>query len=98
MCSDFLIMHPNGPFFALSKNEYAEALKKHPHLNDINDITYETNAASASIHVRGNSYFDNKSFLQQVERLFLLLPFKKAFKNHKFILVVDNVRTHAAVE
>ncbi|CAF1530301.1 unnamed protein product [Rotaria sordida] len=98
MCSDFLIMHSSGPFFSLTDLEYAEALKKYPHLNDDYDILYEKNSASGSIIVGGDSYFDNQTVLTQFERLFQLLPFKTEYKNHNFVCLVDNARTHTAAE
>ncbi len=98
MCSDFLIMHPNGPFFSLTDKEYAQALKKYPQLNNDSDILYEKNSASASIIVGGESYFDNQNVLTQFERLFQLLPFKKEYQNHNFVCLVDNARTHTAAE
>ncbi|CAF1539603.1 unnamed protein product, partial [Rotaria sp. Silwood1] len=98
MCSDFLIMHPSGPFFSLTDKEYAQALKKYPQLNDDSDILYEKNSASATIIVGGESYFDNQNILTQFERLFQLLPFKKEYQNHNFVCLVDNARTHTAAE
>jgi hypothetical protein len=98
MCSDFLIMHPSGPFFSLTDKEYAQALKKYPELNDDSDILYEKNSASASINVGGENYFDNQNVLSQFERLFQLLPFKKEYEKHNFVCLVDNSRTHTAVE
>ncbi|CAF3256181.1 unnamed protein product [Rotaria sp. Silwood2] len=91
-------MHPSGPFFSLTDKEYSEAMKKYPNLNDDCDINYENNSASAAINVGGDNYFYNKSILNQFERLFQLLPFKKEYKNHNFVCLVDNPRTHTATE
>ncbi|CAF2144942.1 unnamed protein product, partial [Rotaria magnacalcarata] len=77
MCSNLLVMHPSGPFFSLTDKEYAEALKKYPHLNDDSDINYERNSVSAAINVGGDNYFDNQDILSKFKRLFQLLTFKK---------------------
>ena len=98
MCSDLLVMHPSGPFFSLTDKEYSEALKKYPNLNDDCDINYEKNSASAAVNVSGDNYFDNENILSQFKRLFQLLPFKEEYKNHDFVCLVDNARTHTAAE
>ena len=98
MCSDLLVMHPSGPFFSLTDKEYSEALKKYPNLNDDCDINYEKNSASAAINVGGDNYFDNENILSQFKRLFQLLPFKEEYKNHDFVCLADNARTHTAAE
>jgi len=98
MCSDFLIMHPSGPFFSLTDKEYAQALKKYPELNNDSGTAYEKNSASASINVGGENYFDNQNILSQFQRLFQLLSFKKEYENHHFVCLVDNARTHTAAE
>jgi hypothetical protein len=33
MISDFLVQHPSGPFFSLSKTEYERALVKYPQVS-----------------------------------------------------------------
>lgn len=96
MVSDFLVMHPSGPFFQLSPEEYRNALKKYPELNDEDDINYLERSASASIHVSSETYFDNSTILSQFERLFKLLQFKRCFQNHNIEIIVDNARTHSA--
>ncbi|CAF1484647.1 unnamed protein product [Rotaria sordida] len=35
--SDYLVMHPSGPFFTLDNIEYDQALKKYPELTNIDD-------------------------------------------------------------
>ncbi|CAF3387027.1 unnamed protein product [Rotaria socialis] len=98
MCSDLLVMHPSGPFFSLTEKEYSEALKTYPNLNDDCDINYEKNSASTAIALGGDNYFDNQSILNQFKRLFQLLPFKKEYKSHNFLYLVENSRTHTAAE
>ena len=39
MVSDYLMRHPSGPFFSLSKTEYEKALAKYPDVsNSSNDF------------------------------------------------------------
>ncbi|CAF1103720.1 unnamed protein product [Rotaria magnacalcarata] len=98
MCSNLLVMHPSGPFFSLTDKEYAEALKKYPHLNDDCDINYERNSVSAAISVGGDNYFDNQDILSKFKRLFQLLTFKNEYKNHDFVCLLENARTHTAAD
>ncbi|CAF3380958.1 unnamed protein product [Rotaria socialis] len=95
MLSDFLVMHPSGPFFYLSPSEYEKALEKYPDLDEEQDIDYRERSASASMNVGSGSYFDNSTILSQFERLFKLLYFKKCFNNHKIEIIVDNAHTHS---
>lgn len=94
MHSDFLVMHPSGPFFSLNNEEYQEALEVYPDLTDDNDLIIENNSASASVCVGGDNYFDNQTILFQFERFFKMIRFKKAYENHEFIFLVDNAKTH----
>ncbi|CAF1532325.1 unnamed protein product, partial [Rotaria sp. Silwood1] len=96
MLSDFLVMHPSGPFFQLSPTEYDKALKKYPELDEEQEIDYVERSASASVHISSDAYFDNSTILAQFERLFKLLEFKECFNNHSIEIVVDNARTHSA--
>ncbi|CAF4975516.1 unnamed protein product [Rotaria magnacalcarata] len=98
MCSDLLVMHQSGPLFSLMDKEYLEALKKYPHLNDDCDINYEKNSVSAAIYVGADNYFDNQDILSQFKRLFQLLPFENEYKNHNFVYLLDNARTHTAAD
>ncbi|CAF3381807.1 unnamed protein product [Rotaria socialis] len=98
MASDFLVMHTSGPFFSLNDKEFKQALNKYPDLNNDSDITYETQTVSATLNIGGNNYFDNETILKQFERLFQLLYFKVAYKDHEFVCLVDNARTHTAAE
>ncbi|CAF1307493.1 unnamed protein product, partial [Didymodactylos carnosus] len=96
MLSDFLVMHPSGPFFQLSSTEYDKALEKYPELDEEQDVDYIERSASASVHLSSDAYFDNSTILAQFERLLKLLQFKECFNNHSIEIVVDNARTHSA--
>jgi hypothetical protein len=96
MLSDFLVMHPSGPFFQLSPTEYDKALNKYPELDEEQEIDYVERSASASVHIGSDAYFDNSTILLQFERLFKLLEFKECFNNHSIEIIVDNARTHSA--
>ena len=98
MVSNFIVQHPSGPFFSLSDAEFALSAKKFPSLSNPDGINYLKNSASARINVSEEGYFNNETMLAQFERLFMLLPFKKAFDDHVVKIVVDNARTHAAKE
>jgi len=98
MCSDFLILHPSGPFFSLTQDEYLKALEYYPELDLDDDIQYEKRSASASIQVGGDCYFDNDSILDQFERFFKLSQFKNDYKDHDLVFLVDNARTHTKAE
>lgn len=96
MVSDFLIAHPEGPFFSLTTAEFEAATKKFPKLLEPSDISFVANSASAGLRVGYEGYFDNEDILEQCERLFQMIVFKKAFQGHDIELVVDNARTHCA--
>jgi len=96
MVSDFLVQHPSGPFFSLNEDEWKEAIKKYPNLDQISDVEYVERSATASINIGTDYYFDNNTILEQFERLFQMLQFKKDFQNHDIEIVVDNARTHTA--
>ena len=97
MISDYLVMHPSGPFFTLNDKEYQQALTLYPELaDDVGDVTYVEKTATGSINVGYDSYFDNSTILAQFERLFKLLRFKSEFKNHNIEVIVDNATTHTA--
>ncbi|CAF4887447.1 unnamed protein product [Rotaria socialis] len=78
--------------------EFKRASNKYPDLNNDSNITYEAQTASATMDIGGNNYFDNETILKQFERLFQLLYFKVAYKDHDFVCLVDNARTHTAAE
>ncbi|CAF4450445.1 unnamed protein product [Rotaria socialis] len=91
------IMSDNAPFYNKGRGrKYSEALKKYPHLNYDCDTNYEKNSVSAAINVSGDNYFDNQDILSQFKRLFQLLAFKNEYKNHNFVCLLDNARTHTA--
>ncbi|CAF2077709.1 unnamed protein product [Rotaria magnacalcarata] len=69
-----------------------------PFYNKVRGRNYEKNSASAVITLGGDNYFNNQSILNQFKRLFQLSPFKKEYKNHNFLCLVDNSRTHTAAE
>ncbi|CAF1240634.1 unnamed protein product [Adineta ricciae] len=96
MVSDFLIAHPDNPFFQLSQDEWKAAVKKYPELLEDDGIQYIERSASGSIQVGFGGYFDNDAIINQFTRLFKMLPFKQAYANHKFHVIVDNARTHSA--
>jgi hypothetical protein len=94
MMSDFLVMHPSGPYFTLDSTEYSHALSVFPELATGDEINYIEKSATGYINVGYDSYFDNSTILLQFERLFKLLKFKKDFKNHAIEIIVDNATTH----
>ncbi|CAF1017857.1 unnamed protein product [Didymodactylos carnosus] len=95
MISDFMVAHDSGPFFRLSDQEYADAVKKFPDLEDDEGLRYEKNSATASIAIGTDTYFDNDTILSQFERLFKLLQFKTDYKGHDIEILVDNATTHS---
>ncbi|CAF1406848.1 unnamed protein product [Adineta steineri] len=96
MVSDFLVAHPDNPFFQLSKSEWTAAVKKYPELLEDDGIQHIERSASGSIQVDSGGYFDNNAIISQFTRLFKMLPFKIAYANHKIHIIVDNARTHSA--
>ncbi|CAF4729265.1 unnamed protein product, partial [Rotaria magnacalcarata] len=58
----------------------------------------DVNSVSAAIDVGGDNYFDDQDILSQFKRLFQLLPFKNEYKNHNFVCILDNARTHTAAD
>ncbi|CAF1391906.1 unnamed protein product [Adineta ricciae] len=98
MVSDFLIAHPENSFFQLSQDEWTAAVKKYPELIDDDGIQYIERSVSGSIQVDYGGYFDNDAVINQFTRLFKMLPFRKAYNNRKFhvvVVVVGNARTHS---
>jgi hypothetical protein len=98
MVSDFLVLD-NEPFFQLNENEFKQALRKYPELNSTDNFYLKN---SATIHLEPgkarDGYIDNELILEQFERLFKLLKFKKSYENKKIIIIVDNATTHTARE
>jgi hypothetical protein len=91
-------MHSSGSFFSLTIDEYARAIQKYPELDTRNDVFFEAKSASAMLHVGGDFYFDNQNILNQFERLFKLVSFKRDYANHDFVFLVDNARTHTKAD
>ena len=80
-------MHSSFDIFRLDNHEWNDAIKHHPKLNNVDpNLNYYEFSAD----------FDNKKILRQFERLFILLKYKKAFKNHDIEVMVDNARTLSA--
>lgn len=96
MLSEFLVSHPENPFFQLSHSEWKAAIRKHPELLEKPHIEYIERSASGSIQVGYDGYFDNDAVISQFVRLFKMLSFKKAYKEHSINIIVDNARTHSA--
>lgn len=96
MISDFIVMHPCGPFFRLDADEFNKALQRYPELDNQSEVDYVERSATASIHLGQDAYFDSSTVLEQFERLFRMLQFKKKFTGYKFECIVDNARTHTS--
>lgn len=94
MISDFLVQHPSGPFFQLTKTEWSAALRKYNSLLFDNSINFIERSATAHLNIGTDAYFDNDTVLCQFERLFQMLEFKEDFRDHQIELVVDNATTH----
>jgi len=95
MQSWFILAHPSGPYFQLSDEEFKLACKSYSELEEPDELYYPREA-SAQIILDGKNYFDSEIFLQQMERLFKLIQFSKALKNHSIEILVDNATTHTA--
>lgn len=100
MCSDFLVQHPNFPFFELSESEWEKAIIKYPSLKESSVIKYQSKTCSGSIIPGQDGYLDNAKILSQFERLFQMIEFKQEFNHpvkHDVEVVVDNATTHTAL-
>ena len=98
MISDFIVQHPSGPFLTLNSDEWCAAVKKYSSLLADTSVEYTPRSATASIHVGVDGYFDNETVLQQFERLFKMLQFKKDYDKHDIEVLVGNARTHTIKE
>ena len=98
MISEFLVSHPDNPFFQLSHEEWKAVVSQYPELMEETDIDYIERSASGSIQVGYDRYFDNNAIVSQFTRLFKMLQFKKTYANHSIHVVVDNAKTHTAKE
>ena len=85
-----------GPFFELTKKEFERACKKYPNLKDDIDSMFYDNEASAQIVLDGINYFNNETILDQFERLFQMIEFCEALKDHDIEILVDNATTHTS--
>lgn len=100
MVSDFLVVHPNSPFFSLTEDEWKLAVETYPSLLEYSGINYEPRTCTGSIIPGQNGYFDSETLLSQFERLFQMLEFKKKYNipiKHDIEVLVDNARTHTAL-
>ncbi|RNA25338.1 hypothetical protein BpHYR1_049711 [Brachionus plicatilis] len=79
MVYDFLVAHCSCPFFYLNEDEWEKAIEKYPSLLESHGIKYEERTCTGSVVPGQDGYFDNKSILNQFERLFQMLEFKKEF-------------------
>ena len=50
MTSDFLVEHPSGPFFELSKDEWKQGVAKYKTVTVDDDVDYLSRTATASIY------------------------------------------------
>ena len=98
MLGDFLVCHPDNPFFQLSEYEWAAAIKKHPDLLQDDNTNCVSSSASGSLQVGVEGYFDNSATIEQFTRLFKLLPLEKTYQNHRINTTVDNSPTPSARE
>ena len=95
MATEFLVSHPDNPFFQLSHEEWKAVVSQHPELTEETDIDYIEKSVSGSIHVDYDRYFDNNAIVSQFTRLFKILRFKKAYANRSIHVVIDNAKKHA---
>ena len=91
MLSLFIVQHNQCQVFQLSEEEYENALRHYPQLeNADNQLNFFPFSANAWITPKKDCYFDNETILKQFERLFLLLKFKEAFKGLNSFLAALN--------
>jgi hypothetical protein len=106
MLSYFMVQHESGDIFFLDEEEWKEAVAAYPELDDDDEnkaksdkpefLNFLPRSANAWIEPGKDSYFNNCIILHQFERLFKLTKFKKAFKENKIEILVENTRTHSA--
>ncbi|CAF1121717.1 unnamed protein product [Brachionus calyciflorus] len=92
MLSDFITSDPKLLIFELGLNEWEEAIKKEPWVEENSKIR----SATAIISQSKENYFDNTSILEQYKRLISLIKYSSIFKsvNFRVDLLVDNATTH----
>jgi hypothetical protein len=99
MVSDFLVSHPSGPFFNLNEAEWSECIEVYPEIQEYTVVNYIERTCTGSIQPGKDNYFNSDTVLNQFERLFKMLQFKKDFVEgvkHDIEIVVDNARTNTA--
>ena len=99
MVSDFLVIHPSGPFFSLSPKEMDECIAKYPNIEKFDGVNYVNKTCNRRIQPGHDNYFNSETILCELERLFQMLEFKSEFIHpvrHTIEIVVDNARTHTA--
>ena len=97
MISHFIVMHNSEIFFELDENEWNDATKDYPQLlNTHTKLTYFVRSANGWLEPGKDNYVDNETILEQFERLFIMLKYKKCFSHASIEILVDNARTHSA--
>ena len=81
-------------FFELIEDEWKDAVAKYKSLTPDSGVNYMSRTVTATITIGLHAHFDNETTLNQFERLFQMLEFKREHKNHAIEVVVDNARTH----
>ncbi|CAF0879176.1 unnamed protein product [Brachionus calyciflorus] len=96
MLSDFITSDPKLPIFKLGINEWEEAIKNEPWLEENSNNGFIERSATALIFPSKENYFDNTSILEQFKRLFTLIRYSSIFKsvNFRVDLLVDNATAH----
>ncbi len=93
MISFFILCHNLEVFFELSDEEWNKAVKENPVLNNTNcKLTFYERSASGWLEPGKDNYIDNEVIMQQFERLFILLEYKKCFENADIEILVDTFR------
>ena len=95
MLSMFIVQHNQCEVFQLDQTEFNQAIKENKKLLEKSDINYLKNSTNAWVEPKKDHFFNNCSILEQFERLFIMLKYKKAFQNCEIEVLVDNARTHS---
>ena len=101
MISDFLVAHPNGPFFMLNEEEFSLACIKYPSLATSPDVIYEERSCTGGIEPGKDAYFSSATVERQFERLCQMLEFKNDFNvgvKHQIEVIFDNSTTHTKLD
>jgi hypothetical protein len=93
MISDFIVAHPDMTCFELTEDEWDEAIKENPALNN---PLYLRKTAKIIIEPTKDNYFTNDLKLNQFQHLILCLKYSKIFKNcnYRDDILVYNATTH----